>query len=563
MARQFTAKRLSAAAAALLCTIPLTGCLFDYTDGSRIVPEHQKKTTASPAQTTAPPPANVTETTAASVSAASKTTSAAETTVTGTTQKAAAAQLEYEIIRNPDGTETATVTGFAKGVTMLPAVELAETPEGIPITQIGDNAFRSDHNIGLQMLVLTDSVTHIGKNAFRDSFLRSFSLAERENPLIMDEYAFYHTEKISTLHWSDCHVRLGAHCFAESGVNSVTLSGDLNARDECFAQCGNLTAVTLSDGELVLGNQVFWSCHALESVTLRDAAITAKDYFCASSGIRKLRIENCTGSAGSFFCSACPFLETVEIGEGITALGPYAFRECTALRTVRLPASLKEIDESCFYGCGQDFQIIAPEGSAAMAYAAAHGLDAAADVPDEAAEESFEVYDTEADKYSGYWYHTAVRMEFPEKACCGNSSLESIRFEDGVRLGDGAFSMCRALKKAAFESCEEAVFGNACFSGCAKLKTITFHMTNGTIGSYAFSRNPSLEQVTIGKGITEIGSYAFSDCPKLRTVILPESVTVIHEDAFSGCPDDIRIYAPKNSAAIDFAVEKGFGFEYR
>ena len=62
----------------------------------------------------------------------------------------------------------------------------------------------------------------------------------------------------------------------------------------------------------------------------------------------------------------------VDISENVESIGPYAFANCENLRTVAIPASVKEIDETAFVGC-KDITIIG-NGDAAKAIAQYYGF---------------------------------------------------------------------------------------------------------------------------------------------------------------------------------------------
>lgn len=63
----------------------------------------------------------------------------------------------------------------------------------------------------------------------------------------------------------------------------------------------------------------------------------------------------------------------VEIPGGCLTVGSRAFADCPNLRRVVFPASVTEIAEDVFEGCSEHFLIVAPEGSYAAEFAAAHG----------------------------------------------------------------------------------------------------------------------------------------------------------------------------------------------
>ena len=56
-----------------------------------------------------------------------------------------------------------------------------------------------------------------------------------------------------------------------------------------------------------------------------------------------------------------------------------------------------------------------------------------------------------------------------------------------------------------------------------------------TIGDAAFSYCTSLTSITIPDSVTSIGSYAFRGCTSLTSITIPDSVTSIGDSAFSGC----------------------------
>ena len=68
----------------------------------------------------------------------------------------------------------------------------------------------------------------------------------------------------------------------------------------------------------------------------------------------------------------CP-AQVIVIPDGCIEIGAYAFADCAKLESITIPASVTKIAETAFDGCPADFAIDAPAGSAAEAYAAAHG----------------------------------------------------------------------------------------------------------------------------------------------------------------------------------------------
>lgn len=146
------------------------------------------------------------------------------------------------------------------------------------------------------------------------------------------------------------------------------------------------------------------------------------------------------------------------------------------------------------------------------------------------------------------------------------TELESVTIPEGVtRIGGGAFSSCRALRRVVIPASVTTIdcrYGWYPFSGCTSLDEVVFKGDRGAIDMVAvqaFAGTPWLElqdfsleiknngvmgflgicpsTVTIPEGVTAIGSSAFSapSATNLVHVVLPESLTVISGNAFGEC----------------------------
>ena len=88
----------------------------------------------------------------------------------------------------------------------------------------------------------------------------------------------------------------------------------------------------------VIGDNAFWGCKSLQSLTLPD-------------GVTEI------GSRAFYECDA---LENVVIPEGVTSVGWGAFAGCEALRSVVIPESVTSISEGAFKDCDQLEDIVIP-----------------------------------------------------------------------------------------------------------------------------------------------------------------------------------------------------------
>lgn len=257
-------------------------------------------------------------------------------------------------------------------------------------------------------------------------------------------------------------------------------------------------------------------------------------------------------------------IETVVISEGAASIGEYAFFECTGLKNVTIPSTVKTINEGAFYKCSG---LTSPQ-------------------PEKSDDE---IVDSITIPYGV----TSIGDEVFAH-CTG---LKKVTIPGSVKsIGERAFSDChisteesedgteRGLEKVVIENGTETI-GKEAFNGCKKLNDIilpdsvtsigetAFQYTglyndwsNGnedvlyinnhlisvyqgtanecniksgtkTIADSAFFACGSLPGITIPDSVTSIGNRAFKDCNSLKSITIPKSVTTIGNCAFYTCYD--------------------------
>ncbi len=177
------------------------------------------------------------------------------------------------------------------------------------------------------------------------------------------------------------------------------------------------------------------------------------------------------------------FFSSVTIGEGITAIGDYAFYENNNIVKITLPSTLERIGICAFAECGFLTDASLPKSGCVYDRSAFNG----APFADEG--EGFVVIDGTLLNY----YDNANFIKIPE----------------GI-----------------------TAIGNEAFSGRSGLQEVTIPEGVRTIGDAAFSYCENLSQVEFPQTLESIGSMAFYDCLRLRQVVLPDSATNISEDSF-------------------------------
>jgi len=174
---------------------------------------------------------------------------------------------------------------------------------------------------------------------------------------------------------------------------------------------------------------------------------------------------------------------TVTIGEveyTVTAIGDEAFKDCSNLTSVTLPATITSIGDEAFSGCENltNFTIpAAVQNIGSGIFASCSALTAIT-----------------VDNGNNYW-----------------------SAEDGVLLNKN---------KTVLKCCP-----------AGKTGSFTVPSTVTQIASAAFYNCTEIEEVILPDGLTTIGSSAFYNCQSLESIIIPESVTMVDSYAFEYCPN--------------------------
>ena len=114
--------------------------------------------------------------------------------------------------------------------------------------------------------------------------------------------------------------------------------GEGASRIEGFENCSNLRSIVLPKSVRSIGENAFWNCERLESVTIAE-------------GESEDDMEPDSGEIGDNAFEYCRSLMHVDIPDGVTRIGKYAFSNCNQLTSVSLPESVNDIGEFAFQNC--------------------------------------------------------------------------------------------------------------------------------------------------------------------------------------------------------------------
>ena len=224
-------------------------------------------------------------------------------------------------------------------------------------------------------------------------------------------------------------------------------------------------------------------------------------------------------------------ITSVNIGANITAIGAYAFYNCTGFSSITIPNNAVTIGASAFYGCSGLVSAAIPNNVTTIGASAFVNCSRLSAVTIGSGVNSV-VYSM----FTGCSDLTAINVS------AGNANYSSV---DGVLFNKSATNLILypAGRQGAY--------------------SISGGVT--AIGTYSFQNCSGLTAVTIPASVTSIGAYAFSSCAGLRAVTVQWAAPLsIAATVFNGCATNyIVLAAPQSSIATYQAAAVWSGFYFQ
>lgn len=329
-------------------------------------------------------------------------------------------------------------------------------------TYIGKNAF-----FGCESLVsvtLPNTLANIGSSAFRNCTSLPF-VALPDSLVSIDELAFFQCSLLVEITFPNSIVSIGVRAFCDcSLMKNVFIPKSVAYIGEgAFSRCPKIESMSVESGNAVYDSRN--NCNAIVE--------TATNTIIA--GCNNSLIPLSVTSIGAFAFQGCQ-LRSVDLHNGIVAIGNGAFSLCELLSTIAIPKSVKSIGENAFGGCHNVKSIVV----------------------------------------------SPLNDTYDSRNNC-NAIIETRT----NRLINGCNNSKIPNTVVSIE--------NYAFLGCMSITSITIPNSVVTIGDHAFSDCTSLVSMEIPNSVTAIGYFAFGFCSNLVTLTISNSVTKIGEGAFSGC----------------------------
>lgn len=452
------------------------------------------------------------------------------------------------------------------------------------VTSIGECAFAST---GIKSITIPESVTSIGNSAFSDcSGLTSITI--NSNTITSATYSSSSTlakifgTQVKNYVFGDEVQSIGAYaCYGCLGLTSVTIGNNVNSiGDYSFYNCSGLTSIVVESGNtkydsrnecnaiietesntlilgcentiipnsvISIGNEAFYGCTGLQSITIPESVTSIGTYAFASTGIKSITIpDNVTSIGADAFYSRS--LETLLIGRGVelinnvvgnlnkknpnlknitiigngsTVLCKGTFQGLDKLTSVTLGDGVKTIEEGVFQNCKAliDLDLGGINDIGNKAFYGCTGLT---------------FIDLSRVKNIG------------NSAFYGCTGLEQVDLSNVETIAK-AFGGCDGLHSMKFskklQSMELATFNSLTEIYADELETLFRVKVAPKLDVDYYLGEEKLNTLTIPEGVTTIPADCFS-CITATTIILPSTLTTIEEDALCGThPEVLYSYA--------------------
>ncbi|MDR1919950.1 MAG: leucine-rich repeat domain-containing protein, partial [Tannerellaceae bacterium] len=425
------------------------------------------------------------------------------------------------------------------------------------VAVINDFAFTDCRN--LTSVTIPNSVTTIGRAAFENSGLTSISLPSSVSRL--GESVFWGCIRLSSIDVEDNNTAYASEEGVLYNKDKTSLIMYPSGKNETTYEIPNSV---ISIGEGALGNN-----NSLTSVIIPSSVTSiAEGAFGTIFNLASIQVDPANtayaSEEGVLYNKDKTFLHTYPkwkteteftLPNSVLAIGSSVFYNCSALRTINIPASVTTIDRLAFDACGN--------------LAAIH-VDAANTVY---ASEAGVLYNKDKTTLVTYpLLKEGSAFTIPgsvttigDIAFWGCVYPTSIIIPESVTtIEPGAFENCRNLASITIPQSVSSI-GRAAFFACISLDSIQVDAANTAYASEAgvlYNKNKTSliaypagkddSTFTVPNSVTIIDGYAFVECQGINSVSLSESVKSISFNAFTSCRNLASVTIPQSVESIGF-----------
>lgn len=349
-------------------------------------------------------------------------------------------------------------------------------------------------------------------------------------------YFFKECPNLTTLVIPNSVTKIGREAFSGSGISQITLSESLTTIEAMAFKESGLTQITLPESLTTIEASAFYKTK-LETITIpKNVTKIPTDCFYQCENLTRAMFPNTLTTIDARAFRGCSNLTNIDIPTSLETIGVGAFGDCKNLKLTnqfRFPDSMKEIGEAAFENCTQlgINQLIFPGNMENANIGAFKNCD----VTHVIVEEGAKTVTLTTNKY-------IKSITLPKTVSKLAGFLDAVELESFVIDEDaplteiGVLTFFRSTKLKSF-ICPKSVtkIGRMAFSECTALETVKLPEGITSIGDRAFEYCSSMVNLNIPKGVKTIGTKAFLRCSSWRGEVDLPQITVLPQQVFYDC----------------------------
>lgn len=331
-----------------------------------------------------------------------------------------------------------------------------------------------------------------------------------------------------------------------SGLTSVNIPNSVMwIRERAFQGCSSLTSVIIPNSVTFIDGSAFSGCSSLNSIMVDNGnsnydsrdncnAIIETSSNTLIFGCKKTVIPNSVTNIGNNAFSYCSGLTSLAIPDGVTSIGDEAFEGCSNLSSITIHDGVSTIGNSVFKGCTNLNSIILPNSVLSIGSQAFR----------------------ECSSLKTIDIGNCV-TSIGNQAFFGCRGINSFTIPNSVKkIDDYAFAYCSGLTTIKIPN-SVTELGGYSFEECTNLTSVSISNSIKEIKLWTFYGCKNLKSVTIPNSVTTIGGNAFMHCTSLKSIDIPSSVTTIEDGAFERCTGLVSFTIPNTISTIAGGVLEG------
>ncbi len=421
-----------------------------------------------------------------------------------------------------------------------------------------------------------------------------------------EAYMYMVAGKVAT---GDVRLSFGVHFFDENGyayhgernILGYVCTFDekgmfVSAEDSSVLEAGcvgtNLEYVLFTDGTLIIDGEG----------EMRDYTVSGSYgpwFYENMANVKAVQIGDGVTGIGEYAFNRCEYINSVSFADGsqLENIGIYAFRACHRLSSIDIPASVEKIDDYAFFKCGALQEVNFEENSnlryiGREAFAESHYLECIyipasvvtigdrlfirgnSDVVMQVVEDS-----------AAYFYaiENSIKYELvegtvpPMESGECNSEITWALYPDGSLVIDGSGDMpnyasqmdqpwanVRHLVKKIEIGKDITAIGNYAFAYCVNTEEIVFEEGSQLerIGVLGFRSANKVTEVVLPDTVNYLNTYAFGTCTSLGNIHIPQGMAYMHPKAFIES-SSVVLNVASGTYAEQYAVDSDIKYTIR